>query len=334
MIPTALSIHSHRDRGALSAKVCRVAFTLLQSFAASVVIVSDLCKPLMGQHLRRGSPRLLLCLEDSRRSFPVCRETAVTSVPFPDSGGPRLPLHRKIVGCRGSQIGQRSRFENRRIVSVTSWNSATGTKSSPRNCSSLRCVCASKRRSSSSSRRRNRAVPACPCRVDTDQNAATHGVFSRLAHSRRANEAIELQPADHALHSNDVAESNGECMCCDEVSCPYALQRGIDRRQQHRRLVTPFHARRKPRQCGRALRDCARWAIPDRRASSPTPGIHHLDQGPKNRDRARQRRHAPAVAANHRDRNCRCGLARSDCAPRSTSTKPSAPSATCANISE
>ena len=82
-------------------------------------------------------------------------------------------------------------------------------------------------------------------------------------------------------------------------------ERGVDGRQQHRRLVAALDARQ-PRQRGHALRHDAgirRHAV----VGQAIPGreFHHLDLGPEERQRARQRRHALAVAADHGERNRR-----------------------------
>ena len=69
----------------------------------------------------------------------------------------------------------------------------------------------------------------------------------------------------------------------DEFARRHALQRGVDRREQHRRLVAALDAR-KPRQRGHALRHHRRhWATPGRKAGNPRPGIPSSRiSGPKN----------------------------------------------------
>ena len=52
------------------------------------------------------------------------------------------------------------------------------------------------------------------------ENAAAHGIVARLAHGRGADEAIELQPVDHALHAEDVAGRDRKRMRCHESRAP------------------------------------------------------------------------------------------------------------------
>ena len=97
-----------------------------------------------------------------------------------------------------------------------------------------------------------------------------------------------------------------------EFARRHALQRGIDRRQQHRRLVAAFHAR-EPRQRGHPLRHDGRIGrYPVIGQAIPGREFHHLDVGTEKRQRARQRRHALPVAADHGKRNRRRVLACGD----------------------
>ena len=119
----------------------------------------------------------------------------------------------------------------------------------------------------------------------------------------------------------------------DEFARRHALQRGVDGGQQHRRPVAALYAR-EPRQRGHALRhDAGVRRHPVVRQTIPGRKFHDFDVGPEERKRARQRRHALAVAADHGQRNRRrigrAAMARA----RSASTSPSAPSATCASVS-
>ena len=96
----------------------------------------------------------------------------------------------------------------------------------------------------------NRHVHAGRIKIE---NAAAHRVFAGLAHGRGAGEAVKLQPFDDARHADDIAGRDRQRMCCHELARRHALQRGVDGRKQHRRLVAAFDARQ-PRQRGHALR--------------------------------------------------------------------------------
>ena len=220
------------------------------------------------------------------------------------------------------------------MVSVMSWNSATGTRSSPRRLRfaalRLRIEGADRLQRVAEEIEPHRHVHAGRKQIE---DAAAHRVFARLAHGRGAGEAVELQPFDHAVHAEHIAGRHRQRMGGDEFARRHALQRGVDRGQQHRRLVAALHARQ-PRQRGHALRHHAgirRHAV----VGQAIPGreFHHHDIGTEERQRARQRRHALAVAADHGKRNRRRVGARRNARARSASTSPSAPSATCASVS-
>ena len=131
------------------------------------------------------------------------------------------------------------------------------------------------------------------------EDAAAHSVIARLAHSRRADEAVEFQPLHHAGHAQRVAGSGGERLLADQVLRRHALQHRVDGGEQHRRLVAAGDAR-KPRQRGHALRHDAgmrRHAIVG--LAIPGRKLQDFEVGRKKRDRPRQRRHARTIAADH-----------------------------------
>ena len=114
----------------------------------------------------------------------------------------------------------------------------------------------------------------------------------------------------------------------------HALQRGVDGGEQHRGPVAALDAR-EPRQRGHALRDDAGMRR-DPVVGQAIPGreLQHLDVGREERERARQRRHARPVAADHQQRWSPARSARAATArARSAITSPSAPSATLASVS-
>ena len=141
------------------------------------------------------------------------------------------------------------------------------------------------------------------------ENAAADRVLARLAHGGGAAEAVELEPFDNARHADDIARRHRERVRRGEVARRKTLQRGVDRGQQHRRLIAAFHPC-KPRQRRHALRHHAgigRYAVV--RQAVPGREFHDLEIGTEERQRARQARHALAVAADHRQRHRRRAIA-------------------------
>ena len=74
------------------------------------------------------------------------------------------------------------------------------------------------------------------------------------------------------VHAEHVAGRGRQRLLADQLARRHALERGVDRGQQHGRPLAALDAR-EPRQRGHALRDDARHAArPGRRAGSPRPG--------------------------------------------------------------
>ena len=133
---------------------------------------------------------------------------------------------------------------------------------------------------------------------------------SRTVEAR--DKAVELEPVDDPLHADDIAGRNRQRMRRHEVARRHALERGVDRRQQDGRLVAPFHAN-EARQRGHALRDHGRIRRDTIVGQTiPCREFHDLDIGTEKRQRARQRRHALAVAADDGERHGRRVLAGGD----------------------
>ena len=84
---------------------------------------------------------------------------------------------------------------------------------------------------------------------------------SRTVEAR--DEAVELQPFDDARHAEHVARRDRERLRRDEIARRHALQRGVDGREQHRRLVAALDARQ-PRQ--RVMRCATTPAFGDTRS--------------------------------------------------------------------
>ena len=101
-------------------------------------------------------------------------------------------------------------------------------------------------------------------------------------------------------------------LLADQLSRRHALERGIDRGQQHRRLVAAFDAG-EPRQHRHALRhDAGMRRHPVVGQAIPGRELQHLDVGREERQRPRQRRHPRPVAADHQRARGRRRWARRD----------------------
>ena len=132
-------------------------------------------------------------------------------------------------------------------------------------------------------------------------DAAADGVFAGFAHGRGADEAVELEPFGDPRHGDDVAGRGRERLTRQDFARRHALEHGVDGGEQDRRALAALDAR-EPRQRGHALRHHAgmrRHAVV--RQAIPGREFEHLDVGREEGERARQRRHARAVAADHRE---------------------------------
>ena len=103
------------------------------------------------------------------------------------------------------------------MVSVVSWNSATGTRSSARNWSVVRWVSGSKERIDFE----RIAEEIEPHRLGHAgrkqvEDAAAHRIVAGLAHRRGADEAVELEPFHHAVHGEHVAGRGRQRLIDDE----------------------------------------------------------------------------------------------------------------------
>ena len=130
-------------------------------------------------------------------------------------------------------------------------------------------------------------------------NAAAHRIVARLAHGRCTIKAVEFEPLDDARHRQQIARRGGERLAGQRLARRHPLQHGVHGGEHDRRLVAAVDAG-EPRQRHHPLRHHVRMrrsavvgqAIPRRK-------FQPLDIGREEAERARQRRHARAVAADH-----------------------------------
>ena len=179
------------------------------------------------------------------------------------------------------------------MVSVTSWNSEIGTRSSARMSSSVRWVSASKR----ADRFQAVAEEVEPHRLVEPgrkqiEDAAAHGIFAGLAHGRGAVVAIVLQPGDDGVHRHDMAGRDRQRLRRDDLARRHPLHDGVDRGQHDQRLVAAGQPRQ-PRQRGQALRqDAAMRRHPVIGLAVPGRKLHHRQIGREEFQRAGQLLHA------------------------------------------
>ena len=132
-------------------------------------------------------------------------------------------------------------------------------------------------------------------------DAAAHRIVARLAHGGGAGEAVELEPLRHARHRQQRAGGSGKRLLGDDLARHHALEGGIDRRQHDGRAVVALGAG-KPRQRRHALRHHVRMRRhPVVGQAVPGREFDRLDVRREEAERARQHRHARAVAADHRE---------------------------------
>ncbi len=128
-------------------------------------------------------------------------------------------------------------------------------------------------------------------------DAAAHGIFAGLAHRRRPGEAVELEPADNAVHRQHVARHGRERLAGDEPARRHPLDDGVDGGEHDRRPLLPLE----PGEAGErrhALGDDARMG---RGAviglAVPGGKLGDRDLGGEECQRAVKLRHSRAVAA-------------------------------------
>ena len=185
------------------------------------------------------------------------------------------------------------------MVSVTSWNSDTGTRSSARMSSSVRWVSgiegADRFQAVAEEVEPHRLVE--PGRKQIE-DAAAHGVFAGLAHRRGAVVAVVLQPGDDRIHRHDMAGRDRQRLRRDDLARRHALHDGVDRGQHDQRLVAACQARQAAPAWSGAAPGCRHAARPGHRAGSPRPET----ASPADRARRTPARAPAAASAGRRGR--------------------------------
>ena len=134
-------------------------------------------------------------------------------------------------------------------------------------------------------------------------DAAAHRIIAGLAHGRGAIEAVELEPVGDAGHRQHIAGRGRERLLARRARAPARAAGSaftvVSSTAGCSRPVT----RAKPRQRHHALRhDGGMRRHPVVRQAIPGREFQDLDVGREEAERARQHRHARAVAADHRER--------------------------------
>ena len=143
-------------------------------------------------------------------------------------------------------------------------------------------------------------------------DAAADRVFAGFTHGRGADEAVELEPFGDPGHGEQIAGRGGERLARQRLARRQALENGVDGGEHNGGPLAALDAR-KARQRHHALRHRAgmrRHAV----IGQAVPGreFQHLDVGREKAERARKRRHARTIAADHRQADRRRGRAGSD----------------------
>ena len=131
-------------------------------------------------------------------------------------------------------------------------------------------------------------------------DAAAHRVVAGLAHRRGAVEAVQFKPMRDAAHRQHIARRGRQRLLADDGARRHPLQDRVHGGEQHGGAFAAFDAG-EPRERGHALRhDGGVRRHPVVRQAIPGREFQNLDVGGEEAERARQHRHARAVATNHR----------------------------------
>ena len=188
------------------------------------------------------------------------------------------------------------------MVSVTSWNSEIGTRSSAahvvQRALGLGVEGADRFELVAEEVEPHRLVE--PGRKQIE-DAAAHRVFAGLAHGRGAAVAVVLEPGDDRIHRHHVARRHRQRLRGDHLARRHPLHDGVDRGQHDQRLVAAGQPRQ-PRQRGEALRqNAAMRRHPVVGLAVPGRKLHHRQIRREEFQRARQLLHPRPVAADHRE---------------------------------
>jgi hypothetical protein len=187
------AIRLRRDKAGPAAMACRARRRPDgRAPRARLVIIGDLRQALVRgvfrQRLDRDRRR-----RDNRTAYPSARETTAANAPC---RGAAAFAHRLIEHVVGTRRAERRDIAGakRRMVSVVSWNSAIGTRSSERNVlgRALGLGIEGLRIDSSVSPKKSSRTGIEP--GGTDRECRRARVFAGLAHRRSAGIAVELEP--------------------------------------------------------------------------------------------------------------------------------------------
>ena len=132
--------------------------------------------------------------------------------------------------------------------------------------------------------------------VEVD-DAATHRIVAWLAHGGGARKTVEFEPAGDALHGKHVSGRSRERQRRDPRLGRHPLERGVDGGEQDGGPVAPLEARQ-PRKRRHAVGDHAGMGRhPVIGQAIPGGELQHRKLRREEGERARERRHARAVAA-------------------------------------
>ena len=132
------------------------------------------------------------------------------------------------------------------------------------------------------------------------EDAATHGVFARLAHRRGAAVAVVFEPCRDGIHRHTVSRRDGQRLRRHSLPRRHTLHDGVDAGENDERLVAASCQTRQARQSGQTLREnTAMWRHTVVRLTVPTRKLHHRDIRREEFERAGELRHSRAVSTQH-----------------------------------
>ena len=186
------------------------------------------------------------------------------------------------------------------MVSVTSWNSETGTRSSAAHVEqrALGFGVEGTDRFQAVAEEIEPHGLVEPGRKQVE-DAAAHGVFAGFAHGRRAAVTVMLQPGDDGIHRHHIAGRDRQRLRGHDLARRHPLHDGVHRGQHDQRLVAAGQPRQSC-QRGQALgQNAAMRRYPVIGLAVPGRELQHGDIGREELQRAGQLLHARAVAAHH-----------------------------------
>ncbi len=272
---------------------------MIERLLARLIIVGDLRQPLVGGFFRQRLDGERACLQIIEQRFQMVVEQRQ---PMLGAGRPAAFAHRlveHVVGRGGAEsrhiAGAEPPDRFRRELKLRHGHEVERAQLVGR-ALGVRIEAANRFQRVAEEIEPDRRVHAGGEQIE---DTAAHRIIARLAYGRGAVEAVELEPLGNARHRQQMAGRGRQRLPGQRRARRHPLQRGVDGGEHYGRAFAALYVRQ-PRQHGHALRHhggVRRHAV----VGQAIPGreFQHLDVGREEGERAGERRHARAVAADH-----------------------------------